>query len=86
MSNTLTVVSIEYAGSRASMEEDLPWLHHVVTDTLAGQEALNGDTCILDKSLDFPHRAIHHRGLQTSTNAVCYRRLRKSSVLGRGSV
>lgn len=64
------------------MEEDLPWLHHTVTDALAGQEAPNGETCILDKSLDFPPRALHHKGLQTSTNQFVTGDLGKALSLG----
>lgn len=80
VSNTL--VSLEYDGSSASVEEDLPWLHHVVTESLADQEAPNGDVCVLNSSLGFPHRALQHGDLQTSTNAVYYRGFRQSSALG----
>lgn len=33
------------------------------SESLAGQEAPNGDICILNSKLGFPHRALQHRDI-----------------------
>lgn len=64
--NTLTPVRLDYDGFSESVGEELPspvcFLHHMVTDTLAGHEARNVDVCILNRSVGFPTKLSNTAG------------------------
>lgn len=67
------------------MEEELPlpvgFIRHMVTDALAGHEALNVDNCILNRSIDFPTK-LSSAEVSPAPLQLVNRRLRQSPAFG----